>query len=307
MSKEFEKIERFISLFGPPPAPRGPGDDGCLLPVRGGHLCMTTDALVEGVHFSRKHFSLEEVGHKALATNLSDLAAMGAAPDFWLCALGLPPRLGGRQLEALARGMLPLAQRYKLKLSGGNLTASPVLSITLSLGGWAKKPLLRSGAKAGDKLYIVGVLGEASAGLWGMQRGLRVPKCFLEAQKRPRPWVEAALALAPYAHAAIDVSDGLLQDLGHLCRASGLGARLEGGALPISEALWRCFPKRALSFGLRGGEDYALLLAISPRGARHMEREWAASPWPLSCIGSFIDLPGIWLDGRRMGTRGFEH
>ncbi|MCL2259684.1 MAG: thiamine-phosphate kinase [Proteobacteria bacterium] len=307
MASEFEKIERFVGMFSAPPPPLGPGDDACILPLKAGRLCMTTDALVEGVHFSRKHFSLGEVGHKALAVNLSDLAAMGAAPDFWLCALGLPSRFGGRQLEALARGMLPLAKRHRLKLLGGNLTASPLLSLTLSLGGWAQKPLLRSGAKAGDKLYVLGSLGEASAGLWAMQRGLRVPARFLEAQRRPTPWVEAAQALSPHIHAAIDVSDGLLQDLGHMCTASGLGVKLEASALPISEALWRRFPKRALSFALRGGEDYALLLAVSPQKAKRVEREWTPRTCPLSCVGSFIDLPGIWLDGRRVSARGFQH
>jgi thiamine-monophosphate kinase len=309
MPREFEKIERFVSVFSAPPSPEGPGDDACVLPAsklfcRKGQLCMTTDAVVEGIHFTRKHFSLAEVGHKALAVNLSDMAAMGAVPDFWMCALGVPAWLGGRRLEALARGMLPLAERHGLRLVGGNLTASPVLSLTLTLGGWAAKPLLRSGAKVGDKLYVLGALGEAAAGLWAMQHALRVPKRFLEAQRRPMPWIEAALAIAPHAHAAIDVSDGLLQDLGHMCTASGLGARLETAALPISAGLRRRFPKRALSFALCGGEDYALLLAIPPAKAKLVERKLTQQTCPLSCIGSFIDSEGIWLDGQRVSRKG---
>jgi len=307
MPREFEKIERFVAVFSAPPSPEGPGDDACVLRPQRTKLCMTTDALVEGVHFSRKHFSLAQVGHKALAVNLSDMAAMGAVPDFWMCALGLPPRFCGRSLEALAGGMLPLAQRYGLRLVGGNITASPVLSLTLTLGGWASKPLLRCGAKPKDKLYVVGSLGEAAAGLWAMQQALRVPRRFLEAQRRPSPWVEAALLAAPHVHAAIDVSDGLLQDLGHLCAASGLGARLEASALPIPAELRRRFPERALSCALRGGEDYALLLAIPPAKARRVEREFTARAWPLSCVGSFIHSQGIWLDGRRVSPWGHQH
>jgi len=307
MPREFEKIKRFVSMFSAPPSPEGPGDDACVLPVRRGKLCMTTDAAVEGVHFSHQHFSLAEVGHKALAMNLSDLAAMGAAPDFWLCALGLPPGFCGRKLQALARGMLPLAQRYGLRLVGGNITASPVLSLTLTLGGWASKPLLRSGAKPGDKLYVVGTLGEAAAGLWAMQRALHSPRRFLDAQRRPSPWVEAALVAAPYAHAAVDVSDGFLQDLGHMCAASGLGAHLQSAALPLSAQLQRHFPKQALSFALRGGEDYALLLAVAPSKAPLVEREFTTRCWPLRCVGSFVDSPGIGLDGRRVSCRGYQH
>ena len=307
MPREFEKIGHFVSLFSSPPSPEGPGDDACVLPPKRGKLCLTTDALVEGVHFSQKHFSLADIGHKALAVNLSDMAAMGAAPDFWLCALGLPPGFCGRRLKALARGMLPLAQRHGLRLVGGNITASPVLSLTLTLGGWASKPLLRQGARPGDKLYVLGTLGEAAAGLWAMQRALRVPRRFLEAQRRPTPWVEAARALAPYVHAAVDVSDGLLQDLGHLCLASGLGARLEGAALPIPPRLKHRFPEQALPFALRGGEDYALLLAMAPSKARRVEREFTTRAWPLSCVGSFIHSAGIWLDGRRVSPQGHQH
>jgi len=294
-------------MFLAPLSPEGPGDDACVVAQKPGKLCLTTDALVEGVHFDRKHFSLADIGHKALAVNLSDLAAMGAAPDFWMCALGLPPGFGGGKLQALARGMVPLAKHYGLRLTGGNLTASPVLSLTLTLGGWAIRPLLRCGAKPGDKLYVVGTLGEAAAGLWAMQQAVPAPRRFLQAQRRPSPWVEAAWAAAPYARAAIDVSDGLLQDLGHLCTASGLGARLETSALPISPQLKRRFPAQALEFALSGGEDYALLLAIPPPKARRMEHELTVRRWPWCCIGDFIDSEGIWLDRRRVSSRGHQH
>jgi len=307
MSREFEKIERFVSVFSAPPCPEGPGDDACVLSLKRGKLCITTDALVEGVHFSHKHFTLAQVGHKALAVNLSDLAAMGAVPDFWLCALGLPPRFAGPQLKTLARGMLPLAQRYGLRLVGGNLSASPVLSLTLTLGGFAPKPLLRCGAKPGDKLYVVGTLGEAAAGLWAMQNTVHVPRRFLQAQRCPTPWVEAAQTAAPYAHAAMDVSDGLLQDLGHMCAASDVGAQLQTSALPLSAQLKRHFPKQALQFALCGGEDYALLLAIPPSKTRQVERQFTPHTWPLRCIGSFVDSLGIWVDGRRVSPRGYQH
>jgi len=150
---EFKLIDTFVRALPHARAPRGPGDDCAVLP---GGLCVTTDALVDSVHFTRPAFSLEDIGHKALATNLSDLAAMGAKPAWWLCALGLPT--GFTDVAALARGMRPLARRYGLTLIGGNVTRSPVLSLTLTLAGVAKRPLLRSGARAGDLVYVGGWL-----------------------------------------------------------------------------------------------------------------------------------------------------
>jgi thiamine-monophosphate kinase len=279
MAGEFQLIDEFVRALPHARAPRGPGDDCAVLP---GGLCVTTDAVVEGVHFTRPFFSLEDIGHKSLATNLSDLAAMGAKPLWWLCALGLPK--GFTDVKALARGMQPLARRYGLTLAGGNLTSSPVLSLTLTLAGVAKRPMLRKGARAGDLVYVGGVLGEAAANL--------------KAQRRPLPLVEEGLVAARVAHAAIDVSDGLLQDLKHLLDASKVGAELDSGALPMRPG--------TLEKALHGGEDYALVLAIPPSKRRALERAWPGRV-PLSCIGRFTKSKALRLDGRAVAPQGFDH
>ncbi|MBK7857256.1 MAG: thiamine-phosphate kinase [Archangiaceae bacterium] len=269
---EFELIRHFVNALPHARAPRGPGDDAAVL----GRLCVTTDALVEGVHFRRPPFSLEDVGWKALATNLSDLAAMGARPEWWLCALGLPRGFSKADAAALARGMRPLAVKHGLALVGGNVTSSPVLSLTLTLAGSARRPLLRSGAKPGDVIYVAGGLGEAV-------------DLKSKAQRRPVPLVNEGLLAARYARAAIDVSDGLLQDLTHVLEASRVGAELTGGT----------FPEHT-------GEDYALLLAVAPARAKAFERAWTSAA-PLRRIGTFTARRGLRVDGRPVAPRGFDH
>ena len=268
---EFSLIDAFVRALPHAKSPRGPGDD-CAVLAKG--LCVTTDALVEGVHFRRPPFSLEDVGHKALAVNLSDLASMGARPDWWLCALGLPRDFREDELLKLAAGMRPLALRHGLTLVGGNVTRSPVLSLTLTVAGTAKKPLLRSGAKPQDLVYVAGRLGEAV-------------QLDSLAQRRPTPLVDEGLLASRYASAAIDVSDGLLQDLGHVLEASGVGADIHG--VPA-----------------RTGEDYALLLAVPPRKARALERAWKSAA-PLKAIGAFTRRRGLRLDGRAVEPSGFDH
>jgi thiamine-monophosphate kinase len=282
---EFDLIDTFVRALPRAPAPRGPGDDAAVLP---GRLCVTTDALVEGVHFTRPFFSLEDIGHKALATNLSDLAAMGAKPTWWLCALALPK--GFTQVRALAKGMRPLAKRYGLTLAGGNVTSSLVLSLTLTVAGLARKPMLRSGARPGDALYVGGWLGDAAAN-------------FL-AQRRPVPLVEEGLIAARYASACIDVSDGLLQDLNHLCKASRVGADLSSSELPVSENVRR--HPRGRDLALSGGEDYALVLAVPHPKRAAFERAWPRRV-PLRRIGRFTSRRALRLDGKRVAPQGFDH
>ncbi len=268
---EFSLIDAFVSALPHAKSPRGPGDDAAVLR---GNLCVTVDALVEGVHFQRPPFTLEDIGHKALAVNLSDLAAMGAKPEWWLCALGLPAGFGEPELLELAAGMLPLARRHKLLLAGGNVTKSPVLTLTLTLAGTAKKPLLRTGARPGHLIYVAGVLGEA------VDLGSH-------AQRRPTPLVDEGQLAARFASAGIDVSDGVLQDLGHVLAASRVGADVSG------------IPERT-------GEDYALLLAIPPKKAAAFERAWKFKT-PLRRIGAFSKTSGLRLDGRAVEPRGFDH
>jgi thiamine-monophosphate kinase len=312
MPSEFELINAFVKGLPHAKAPVGPGDDCALPPKPRERLCLTTDATVEGVHFTRDHFDMEEIGHKALAANLSDLASMGAVPKWWLCALGVPPNFVLAEALALARGMRPLAVKHGLVLLGGNVTSSPVLSLTLTLAGEAKKPMLRSGAKAGDLLYVCGELGEARAGLALMQT---LPETesderrrVLLAQRRPSPRIAEGRIAGRFAHAAIDVSDGLLQDLAHVCNSSKVAAHLESALLPLSPALKSVAGAQAMFFALLGGEDYALLLAVPEKSSDAFEREMKKNRLRATRVGRFAKGRGVWLDGvRQADNSGHDH
>ena len=274
MRSEFNLIDTFLSAFAPPRSPRGPGDDCAVLPPCRRALCVTTDSVVEGVHFTLRHFSFEDVGHKALAVNLSDLAAMGARPRWFLCALALPRGFAERDVRALARGMNALARRHHVTLVGGNFTAARELSVTLTAAGEVEPggALRRDRARPGDVLYVSGTLGDARLGLLHLRAGKHSPATLR--QRRPEPKLALGRLARKFARAAMDISDGLAQDLGHLCRASGTGARLELARLPLSPHLARTLahPRKAASFALQGGEDYELLLAVSPSRAPSFER-----------------------------------
>jgi thiamine-monophosphate kinase len=279
---EFSLIERFLEFFPRARVPVGPGDDCAVLAPMRGALCVTTDAVVEGVHFTRAWFSPEDIGHKALAVNLSDLAAMGATPRWFLCALALPRDFPERELRGLARGMSALAREHRIALVGGNFTSARELSITLTAAGELEgAAITRGGGRPGDLLYISGTLGEARLGLIQLQAGRRRSPAILR-QRRPIPRVALGRLASRFVSAGMDVSDGLAQDLGHLCDASGVGAEVEIAHLPLSPAVKLALgPERALA----GGEDYELLLAVPPEQARAFERACARRGERVTRIG----------------------
>jgi thiamine-monophosphate kinase len=306
---EFGLIDTFVSQFDVAPPPRGPGDDCAVLPAQG-PSCVTTDAVVEGVHFTRPAFSLEDVGHKALAVNLSDLAAMGARPTWFTVALGLPDTVSARDLKRLGRGMSALARAHGAELVGGNVTRSEQLSVTITISGALEgRPMLRSGAKAGDALYVSGPLGDASFSLSPIgERVLERASALSAAQRRPTPHLAFGRFARPHCSAAIDVSDGLAQDLGHLCSSSRVGAELESDAIPLSEALLELAGSRkaALPFALTGGEDYVLLVAV--RNPARFEAAMARAGLCADRIGELTRGTGVKLDGVRLrGRLGFTH
>lgn len=316
MLGEFASIEAFVSEFPPLAAPRGPGDDCAVLPTAPA-LCVTTDAVVEGVHFRRLDGPLEDVGHKALAVNLSDLAAMGARPRWFLCALAAPS-LTLAEAHALGRGMAALARRFRIPLVGGNLSRARELSLTLTAAGTPAGPraLLRSGGRPKDVLYVSGTLGAARLGLRSLRRrgqGLRLERAERR-QRRPEPRVRLGLLAARYASAAMDVSDGFLQDLGRLLLASHVGADVELARLPVDAEVRKAFrrPTLALRSALLGGEDYELLLAV-PRGrAAAFERACARAGEAVTAVGRLVRRPGLMLldaEGRekRLPLSGFDH
>jgi thiamine-monophosphate kinase len=273
---EFELIERFAR-----PAPQGGagvilgiGDDAALLrPPRGADLAVTVDAVVEGVHFGAG-FAPEDVGWKALAVNLSDLAAMGARPLWALCALAVPRGADPGRLLRVGRGLAACARRFGVALAGGNVTRAAELSLAVTAMGSLPRgrALRRDGARPGDRLVVSGSLGGAALGIHP-----RAPASARRRQRRPEPRVELGRGLLGLATACIDISDGLLQDLGHLARASGVGAVVRIGDLPLDPELARlaALDPRLLELALAGGEDYELLAAV-PAGRLGRARAAAA-------------------------------
>src|SRR5262249_47151567 len=209
MGPEFQVIEAFVDAARASPlAPRGPGDDAAVLPRRAGESCVTVDAVVEGVHFRRATSRLEEVGHKALAVNLSDLAAMGARPRWALVALGTPRGFRLSDARRLGAGFGALARTTGTALVGGNVSRAPGLSLTVTVGGEVApgRALLRSGARPGDRVWVSGVLGDARLGLALLERRggpearrlrrfARLARTVLERQRRPMPRVALGPAL----------------------------------------------------------------------------------------------------------------
>ena len=280
-----------------------------LAPSRNTRLVVTTDAMVEGVHFSRAFSTPEEIGHRALAVNLSDLAAMGAVPRWATLSLVLPAALPVAEVDSLVDGMAALARRYAVSVVGGNITRTDgPLVIDVTAGGevGARKWLTRSGARPGDALYVSGTIGAARAGL-EMLRGpgetARLERerhqidgisVCRERYRRPEPRVRLGVAIgrARAAHAAMDMSDGLADALHQVADASGVGIRIHAGLLPIeaaARAWWTDRGVDAVNAALTGGDDYELLIAVPARGAAALRAatRHAASP-PLTRVGDVI-------------------
>jgi thiamine-monophosphate kinase len=311
---EFDLIERYFTRPGRrSDVLLGVGDDAALLqPPPGQVLVAAVDTLVEGRHFL-PGAPAESVGHQALAVNLSDLAAMGATPAWALLSLSLPDAdeawLGG-----FAAGLYALAERCGVALVGGDTVRGPRVATVTALGFVEPgRALLRSGARPGDFLYVSGWPGEAAAGLDALRRGVTTgPDDPLVRRYR---FAEPRLALGRDLHgrasSAMDVSDGLLGDLGKLCAASGVGARLDLECLPVSQELRRrCAVEECEQFVLGGGDDYELLFTVPGHEARALEQA-LADRHPLTLIGQVEAAPGVrcMRGGRPVEVRGagYDH
>jgi thiamine-monophosphate kinase len=273
---EFELLARIRERL-PAPGARvrlGMGDDAAIA-VPGGATATSVDAIVEGVHFRREH-GLAAIGHKALATALSDLAAMGAEPGEAYAVLGVPADLGEDECLELLDGMLALAEETGTTLAGGDVTRAPALTVAMTVVGHAASPELlvtRAGAQSGDALVLTGEIGGAAAGLLLLERpelaaglGPETAERLRERQLRPRPLLAAGRALARAgATAMIDLSDGIAGDARRLAEESGAAMRIEADALPLSEGLAEVASaagRDPLELAVSGGEDYELLAAL---------------------------------------------
>lgn len=270
----------------------GPGDDCAVLAPTRRPQVFTIDSMVEGVHFRLEWGPPEKLGAKALAVNLSDIAAMGAMPTAFVINLAVREGLGMRFFDRLYAGLRATAAQFNTDMAGGNITRADRLAITIAvLGESSRRILLRSAAKPGDEVFVTGTVGDSAAGvriLSGSLSAAGAARRFLvERHLNPTPRVHAGLALARInpAPAAIDISDGLLQDLGHILERSRVGAEIDASALPLSPA-YRKVMGDDLSLALGGGEDYELLFCLRP--GRSEARLSRALGLPVCRIGRII-------------------
>jgi thiamine-monophosphate kinase len=321
-------VERLRQHLGtePPFVTVGIGDDAAVLkPERGTHDVVTTDSLVEGIHFRRDWTAASAIGHKALAVNLSDLAAMGATPRASLLSLILPGSLPVDEFDALIAGFSALAASSGAILIGGNLTRSPgplILDVTAIGSVRPRRVLLRAGARDGQELYVTGALGAAAAGLGMLTAGVEratatadESECLLR-YDRPDARTRCGLMVGRTgsATAAIDLSDGLADAARRLAEASGIGVVVEAAALPIHPGALAWATQTGadpLQLSLDGGEDYELAFAVSPRQrSKFRSAVKRCHGLAVTRVGRFVREPGAWLEreGRREPLpEGFSH
>jgi thiamine-monophosphate kinase len=313
---EFARIARIAQILGPPGDPRlipiGIGDDAAVIDpaalAPGERLVWTIDAVVEGVHFRREWLSFEDLGFRATVAATSDVLAMGARPLAAIVGWTLPADIDDLATEAIARGQRAAAELEGMSVVGGNLSSGP-LSLTTAVLGATTAPIGRRGARAGDRLVVVGTLGEAALGRLCLERAETAGEAvsLVAAFRRPQILRKEALTLAAMAHAMIDVSDGLCQDAGHLAEAGAVRAVIEAGRLASRRS------PRAIAMGMRlhvdvealelgGGDDYALVAAVAKE---------TALPPGFSEIGRFEAGEGVVVvdvEGReRAAPIGYRH
>ena len=284
-----------------PPAPPwmivGIGDDAAVVePERNRVDVLSVDALIEGVHFDRAFTPPDAIGHRALAVNLSDLAAMGAEPRLALLSLALPQALAVSDFDAMIAGFTALAARHRLHLAGGNLTRSPgplVVDVTVMGTVKPRRALLRAGARAGDELYVSGMIGAAAAGLQMLKAGLTARTTTDHCVHRylypePRVRLGSMLGRNRAASACMDLSDGLADAVRQVADASGVGAVIDIDRLPIDPEAREWFVSRGLDpvhEAVTGGDDYELLVAVRPRTRSRLAAAHRHGGVPLTRIG----------------------
>ena len=285
----------------------GPGDDGAVLAV-GGSVVVSTDVLVEGVHFRRDWSGPSEIGRKAVAVNVADIEAMGARPQGVVVGFSAPGETEVRWTLDLAAGLRAECSSAGVSLLGGDTTRGRDVTLSVTALGTldGREPVRRSGARPGDELAVAGRLGWAAAGLLVLSRGFRSPRAVVEVQRVPQvPYGQGAVAARAGATSMVDVSDGLLADLGHVARASGVTIDVRTEAFEIGEPLQTVGSATRVDpvlLVLTGGEDHALAATFPP----------AQVPEGWTTVGSVAeaspDGPGVLVDGEAFaGVPGFDH
>ena len=295
----------------------GIGDDAAVLSVpEGRQLVIAMDTLVAGVHFPLETRA-DDLAYKALAVNLSDLAAMGAEPAWFTLAVTLPES-NETWLRSFTKGLFELANQYNMALVGGDTTQGP-LSVTIQVAGYVShgKAMRRNGAHAGDDIFVTGTLGDAAAGLdcLAVNHKQETHLQLIGRLNRPVPRVETGLMISEWASACIDVSDGLFADLDHILEQSGVGATLYTHQFPISTALKSAFPhtEQQHRFVLTGGDDYELCFTLPPAQREKAMADLSQHACPITRIGQIEAQTGIRLLDERNNpvvlseAHGFEH
>ncbi len=310
----------------------GIGDDAAVIrQFAGCDTVITADLLVEGIDFLRDEITPRLLGHRALAVSLSDIAAMGARPRYAMISIGVPREVWNSPfVDELYEGIFALAESYRIKLIGGDVSRTPqhiVIDSTIIGECRRGRAVLRSGARPGDHIFVTGWLGGAAAGLRLMLDGARLPQTHVKRRQspvieqlllrhlRPVPRVRwgATLGKERLATAMIDLSDGLSSDLAHLCSESGVGALVEAARLPVDPLVAQIFGRRALDpllLALHGGEDFELLFTARPRDLRRLPKRVGGIP--VTYIGDVTDRRGrvLLAEGSRVSKLepgGFEH
>jgi thiamine-monophosphate kinase len=315
LTPEFNLIERYFTRPAPG-AVLGVGDDCALLSVGAGkELAVSTDTMVSGVHFL-PNTGPRNLGHKALAVNLSDLAAMGATPRWFTLALTLP-EVDHSWLQPFSAGLLALADETPIELVGGDTTRGP-LSMTITVMGEipAGKALRRDGARAGDDVWVSGTLGDAALGLRCLQQRVSLPEeqrvYSVSRLERPMARLALGMRLLDVANSAIDISDGLLADLGHICERSHRGARLELSAIPASSVMAKQPEAIRIECQLSGGDDYELCFTSPMRVRNRIAALSADLGLALTRVGAITEEESVLVmdaGGRPVVTKkpGYDH
>jgi thiamine-monophosphate kinase len=294
----------------------GIGDDAAAWQGDESIQLASVDSFIQGVHFTPETTPWPDVGGKALAVNISDIAAMGGIPRYALVSLALPNDSQVEDVAALYNGMLKVAKQYGVTIVGGDISRAPLVAVTITILGSSptKKILTRSSAKAGDIVAVTGHLGAAAAGMTLLKKDRHLDE---EAESHlkdtflhPTPRLAEGLLLVEQGvKTAIDISDGLVADLNQICKASQVGARLEVERVPIEPALKTAFGEKALELALSGGEDYELLFTAS---SEIVERVKKAASGPITAIGEITAGKGVTLIGKQgkpfaLKKAGWEH
>lgn len=309
---EIALVERIQAAAGTQPTsavPVGPGDDAAVLACVDGRVVVTTDMLVEGRHFRRDWSEPADIGHKAAAENLADIAAMGAVPTAIVVALALPADTEITWVDGFLAGLLEECGRAGAALVGGDLVRGDNVTVGVTAFGdlSGRAPILRSGARAGDVIAVCGSLGSAAGGLAVLSRGFRSPRALVDAHRRPRPDYRAGVRASDAgAHALMDISDGLLIDADRMAKASGVAFDIDSAALPCDEAVITtasAYNLDPLTWVLGGGDDHVLLATFEAG---------ATLPEGFTAVGTVMDVVGsgarVSVDGKQVEQiAGFEH